>query len=154
MTAELANVDANLEQAERLTRLAFEHGARWVILPEFFASGLAFHPNMAKAVRVLVGAPAQLLRQLARKGQAYVGGSLLAWQDGNAYNSFLRHFRMEPLSGTTRTTRHFGKTAITWAAAMTGLIDAGRASGCRTMLRVLPIRNGGAVKGEGWHCRR
>src|SRR4051794_33024460 len=65
MTAELANIDANLEQAERLTHLAFEHGARWVILPEFFASGLAFHPDMAKAVRAIDGAPAQLLRQLA-----------------------------------------------------------------------------------------
>ena len=89
MTADLANVDANLEQAERLTRQAFERGARWVILPEFFASGLAFHPDMAKAVRAIDGAPAQLLRQLAREGQAYVGGSFLAWRDANAYNSFL-----------------------------------------------------------------
>ena len=49
MTAELANVEANLSKAERLTRLAFKRGARWVVLPEFFTSGIAFHPDMAKA---------------------------------------------------------------------------------------------------------
>jgi hypothetical protein len=32
MTAELANVDANLFKAERLARLAFKRGARWIVL--------------------------------------------------------------------------------------------------------------------------
>lgn len=89
MTAELANVDANLLKVERLTRVAVERGARWVILPEFFTSGIAFHPDMAKAVRAVDGAPAQLLRRLAREGKIFVGGSFLAWHDGNAYNSFI-----------------------------------------------------------------
>jgi predicted amidohydrolase len=98
MTAKLANVEADLWQAERLTRQAFERGARWVILPEFFPSGLAFHPDMAKAVRAIDGAPAQLLRQLALQGQAYVGGSFLAWREGNVYNTFL----LALPDGTTR----------------------------------------------------
>jgi predicted amidohydrolase len=89
MTAALANVDANLLQAERLTRLAFERGARWVILPEFFTSAIAFHPQMANATRAINGPPAELLRKLAREGNAVVGGSFLAWRDGNAYNSFV-----------------------------------------------------------------
>jgi predicted amidohydrolase len=89
MTAELANVEANLNQAESLVRAAFRRGARWVILPEFFASGIAFHPEMAKAVRRVDGAPAQLLRKLARQGRAVVGGSFLAWRDGNVYNTFV-----------------------------------------------------------------
>lgn len=92
MTADLANVDANLLKVERLTRLAFSRGARWVILPEFFTSGIAFHPDMAKATRAVDGLPAQLLLKLAREGNAVVGGSFLAWRDGNAYNTFVLAF--------------------------------------------------------------
>jgi len=50
---------------------------------------MAFHPAMPAAVRALNGPPAQLLRNLAREGNAFVGGSFLAWRDGNAYNSFV-----------------------------------------------------------------
>jgi predicted amidohydrolase len=89
MTAELANVDANLAKAERLVRAAFERGANWVILPEFFSSGNAFHPEMAKSARSIDGPPARLLCDLARQGNAIVGGSFLAWRDGNLYNSFV-----------------------------------------------------------------
>jgi predicted amidohydrolase len=89
MSAELANVEANLLKAERLTRLAFERGARWVVLPEFFPSAMAFHPEMADATRRVDGPPAQLLRTLARQGNACVGGSFLAWRNGNVYNSFV-----------------------------------------------------------------
>jgi len=89
MVAELVNVDANLEKAERLVRTAIERGAKWVILPEFFSSGLAFHPEMAGTIRPIDGAPSQLLRDLARQGNATVGGSFLAWRDGNVYNSFV-----------------------------------------------------------------
>jgi predicted amidohydrolase len=91
MTAEFADVDANLAKAERLVRMAFERGANWVILPELFASGNAFHPQMAKTTRAIDGSPAELLRDLARQGNATVGGSFLAWRDGNVYNSFVKH---------------------------------------------------------------
>jgi predicted amidohydrolase len=50
---------------------------------------MAFHPEMANAVRAIDGSPAKLLRDLAREGHAAVGGSFLAWRDGNVYNSFL-----------------------------------------------------------------
>jgi predicted amidohydrolase len=89
MTAELANVEANLLKVERLTRAAFDRGARWVVLPEFFTSAIAFHPDMASAIREVNGPPAQLLCKLALEGKGFVGGSFLAWRDGNAYNSFI-----------------------------------------------------------------
>jgi predicted amidohydrolase len=89
MTAKLANVDVNLSKAERLTRIAFTRGARWVILPEFFTSAIAFHPDMARATEPVDGRPTQLLCKLAREGHAVVGGSFLAWRDGNAYNTFV-----------------------------------------------------------------
>jgi predicted amidohydrolase len=89
MVAELANVDANLAKAERLVRIAIEQGAKWVILPEFFSSGVAFHPDVAKATRAIDGPPAEMLKSLARHGNAIVGGSFLAWREGNVYNSFV-----------------------------------------------------------------
>jgi len=89
MTPKLANVEANLAKAERLVRLAFKRGARWVILPEFFTSAMAFHKDMANAIRDVNGSPAQLLRKLAREGNGFVGGSFLAWRDGEVYNSFV-----------------------------------------------------------------
>jgi predicted amidohydrolase len=89
MTAVLANVEANLAKAERLVRSAFQRRARWVVLPEFFTSAMAFHGDMPNAVQNLNGPPAQLLRKLAREGNAFVAGSFLAWRDGNSYNSFL-----------------------------------------------------------------
>jgi predicted amidohydrolase len=89
MMAELGNVDANLANAQRLVRIAFERGANWVILPELFSSGNAFHPAMAAATRAIDGPPARLLCDLARQGNAAVGGSFLAWRDGNVYNSFV-----------------------------------------------------------------
>jgi len=89
MTAELANVESNLARVERLVRIAIRRGARWVILPEFFTSGIAFHPEMANAARAIDGSPAQLLRKLAREDNVIVGGSFLAWRDGNVSNTFV-----------------------------------------------------------------
>jgi hypothetical protein len=40
----LADVSANLESAERLIRQAIAARAEWIVLPEFFTSGLAFDP--------------------------------------------------------------------------------------------------------------
>jgi predicted amidohydrolase len=92
MTADLANVDANLSKAERLVRLALKRGARWIVLPEFFTSAIAFHPDMAKATEGVDGRPTELMRKLAREGNAFVGGSFLAWHAGNVYNSFILAF--------------------------------------------------------------
>lgn len=58
-------------------------------MPEFFTSGIAFHPDMAKSTRSVDGPPVQLLLKLAREGNAVVGGSFLAWRVRNAYNSFV-----------------------------------------------------------------
>src|ERR1700758_4519639 len=89
MVAELGDVEANLAMSERLVRDAFERGANLVVLPEFFASGNAFFPDMASTTRAIDGRPAELLLELAREGNAIVGGSFLAWRDGDVYNSFV-----------------------------------------------------------------
>lgn len=92
MAPRLGDVAANLEQAERLILQAQKQGAEWIALPEMFTTAAAFHPDMLSAIRPLDGAPAQLLKRLARQGNCVIGGSFLALRDGNAYNSFLLVF--------------------------------------------------------------
>ena len=78
MSAKLGDVAANLAQAEGLVRDALRDGAQWIILPEMFTTAAAFHPNLLRAIEPIDGAPMQLLKRLAREGNAVVGGSFLA----------------------------------------------------------------------------
>ena len=85
----LGDVSANLQKAQGLVREAFAKNAKWVVLPEFFTSGNAMHEDIAKAHRPLNGEPMELLKRLAREGEAYVGGSFLAEGDTDIYNTFV-----------------------------------------------------------------
>ena len=118
MTAELANVEANLLQAERLTRVAFERGARWVILPEFFTSAIAFHPRMANATRAINRPPAQLLRKLAREGTPASAGRFSRGVMTTPTTASFWPCPTGPLVGTIRTTPHTGKPVTTSEAGI------------------------------------
>jgi predicted amidohydrolase len=90
MHATLGEVDANLESAERWARRALREGARWVVLPEFFTTGIALHPiKLVNAYRPLEGGPMQLLKKLAHEGGAYVAGSFLARSGADVFNTFV-----------------------------------------------------------------
>jgi predicted amidohydrolase len=90
MHATLGEVAANLENAERWVRLALREGAQWVVLPEFFTTGIALHPTrLVHAYRTLEGLPMQLLKTLARDGHAYVAGSFLARSGPDVFNTFV-----------------------------------------------------------------
>ena len=75
MQADFAEVDSNLARAERLVREAFQQGAEWVILPEFFTTAIGVHSRMLGAARPLDGRPMQLLVSLAEAYEGVVGGS-------------------------------------------------------------------------------
>lgn len=92
MCAELGEVEANCEAAERLVREAFAGGAQWVVLPEFFTSAMAFHPSLLAAARPADGEPLALLRRLAREYEGVVGGSFIALRGEDAFNSFVLAF--------------------------------------------------------------
>jgi predicted amidohydrolase len=86
----LADVSANLERAEQLIREAIGQRAEWIVLPEFFTSGLAFDPvNLPNAPRPLDGAPMQMLKRLAREGRASIGGAFLARSGRDVFNTFV-----------------------------------------------------------------
>ena len=86
----LADVNGNLERAERLIREALSHRAEWIVLPEFFTSGLAYDGvNLPNAPRPLDGAPMQLLKRLAKEGRASIGGAFLARSGRDVFNTFV-----------------------------------------------------------------
>ena len=63
-------------------------GAQWVVLPELFATGIAFDDCMLDGHRALDGEPMQMLKDLAAEVDAIVGGSYLAEFNGHVYNTF------------------------------------------------------------------
>jgi N-carbamoylputrescine amidase len=92
MRAQVGAVERNLSSAEALAREAFRRGARWVILPEFFTSAMAFTPAMLSAWQPLEGPPLQLMRRLAREHDGVVGGSFIARSGKDCFNSFMLVF--------------------------------------------------------------
>ena len=49
--AALANVEENVQRAKEMADQAFSEGCKMVILPEFFTSAVAFHPDMSEVSR-------------------------------------------------------------------------------------------------------
>lgn len=92
LEAKLGNVASNLVRVERLVKEAFQRGANWVILPEFFTSAMAFHPDMLDVASPLDGPPTQLLLRLAKTHRGVVGGSFLAHRGKHTYNTFVLAF--------------------------------------------------------------
>jgi len=88
LKAELGAVEANLERAAGFVREAFRQGANYVVLPEFFTTGMTFDDEMLESHLPLEGAAMQMLKDLAVEGGGTVGGSFLAEADGHVFNTF------------------------------------------------------------------
>jgi predicted amidohydrolase len=73
----IGDIDANLAACERLAGAAAREGAEWIVLPEFFTTGVGFFPELAERSLPPDGAATELLLNLARRHGAVVGGSFL-----------------------------------------------------------------------------
>jgi predicted amidohydrolase len=90
MEAVVGDVEANLEISERLSEQAVRDGAEWVVLPEFFSTGIGFLPELAEAALPPDGAAAELLLGQARRHGVVIGGSFLCREpDGHVRNAFI-----------------------------------------------------------------
>lgn len=89
MKAILGDVDANLKKARSLADEAFRSGAEWVILPEFFTSATGFHQKMSHAALPLNGPAMEMLRSLASAHGGVAGGSYIAWNGHDCFNTFV-----------------------------------------------------------------
>jgi predicted amidohydrolase len=85
----VGDVAENLRRCRALGDEAGAAGADWIVLPEFFATGMAFTDALADAALPPDGAGAQLLRELAQRHGAVVGGSFVCRdEDGENRNAW------------------------------------------------------------------
>jgi predicted amidohydrolase len=85
----IGDIDANLAACEKLTGMAAGEGAEWIILPEFFTTGMGFFPELAQRSLPPDGVATDLLLSLAKRHEAIVGGSFLCRDDdGHVRNAF------------------------------------------------------------------
>jgi len=86
----IGDVAANLESCERLVDAAAQQDADWIVLPAVFTTGMAFRDELAGAALAPDGAATALMRELASRHGATVGGSFLCRDpDGEVRNAFL-----------------------------------------------------------------
>lgn len=90
MGSHVGDIDANLEEAENWIRYALRRGARWIVLPEFFTSGMSYRTDkMLDAALPIDGTATQMLKRLSKEGNAFIGGTLLASSNGDVFNTFV-----------------------------------------------------------------
>lgn len=120
--ARLGDVAANLAVCERLADRAAYDGAGWVVLPEFFSTGIGYLPRISAEAPGIDGEPTRLLAGLAARHGIHVGGSTLVRDpDGEVRNAFLL-FGPDGLVG-----RHDKDLPTMWESALyTGGSDPGR----------------------------
>jgi predicted amidohydrolase len=86
----LGNVSANLSLCEKLAGEAAAKGAEWIILPEFFTTGMGFDKRIANTALAPDGEATKFLNTLAKRHNAFVGGSFLCRDsDGHVRNAFM-----------------------------------------------------------------
>jgi predicted amidohydrolase len=85
----IGDVAENLRRCLSLGDEAGKAGADWIVLPEFFTTGMAFTDALADGALPPDGAGTQLLRELARRHGAIVCGSFICRDaDGDNRNAW------------------------------------------------------------------
>ncbi|MFS3128546.1 carbon-nitrogen hydrolase family protein [Nocardioides sp. Bht2] len=122
LDAPLGDTDQFLADSERLVLAAIKDGAEWVILPEFFSTGMGFDPRISASAPGADGAPTALLARLAAQHGVQVGGSALVRDaDDHVRNGFFL-FGPDGLAG-----RHDKDLPTMWENALyVGGSDPGR----------------------------
>ncbi len=86
----LGDVEANLDGAAGLVARAAREGARWIVLPEFFTTGVAFLAEIADAAQPAGGEAWDAMAAWARDHGCVVAGSMLLRDaDGDVRNAQL-----------------------------------------------------------------
>jgi predicted amidohydrolase len=123
LSAQVGQVEWNLAECARLGELAGLDGAEWIVLPEFFTTGVAFRPELVDAALPEGGEATALLKGLAQRHGARVGGSFLCRDaDGEVRNAFFLYGPNGELVG-----RHDKDLPTMWENCFyVGGSDAGR----------------------------
>src|SRR5699024_5096143 len=86
----IGDVGENLRRCRELGDRAGAAGAEWIVLPEFFTTGMGFRDRVADAALPIDGAGTELLRDLAVRHGAVTAGSFVCRdEDGHNRNAWL-----------------------------------------------------------------
>jgi predicted amidohydrolase len=85
----IGDILANLNKVSNMVHEAAKHGARWIVLPEYFSSGLAWQPKLLDAALPIDGLPTKLLHQLAKETGAAIAGTFLAQRHRDTFNTLV-----------------------------------------------------------------
>jgi predicted amidohydrolase len=128
MEPAVGDVAENLRRSALLVDEAGIAGADWIVLPEFFSTGMGFTDRMASAALPAEGPALDMLRRLARRHSATVGGSFICRDaDGHNRNAF---FLVDPQGGVLG--RHDKDLPTMWencfyvGGSDDGVVDAGQ----------------------------
>jgi predicted amidohydrolase len=88
MEGRVADIPYNLEHAEKLATEALERQAKIVALPEFFTTPIAFDERLTACALPLENQALDMMKALARRYAAYIGGSMLLRRGGDVFNSY------------------------------------------------------------------
>jgi predicted amidohydrolase len=90
LATKIADSAANIAGCERLAQEAVQQGARWIALPEFFTTGVAWDPRIVDAIETEGGPAATFLRDFSARHHIVIGGSFLCRISGGAVrNSYM-----------------------------------------------------------------
>jgi predicted amidohydrolase len=144
----IGDINANLGRADTLVREALSKGARWVVLPEFFPSGIAMHPSLFDSYQHVDGRPTEMLKDLAKLGRAFVSGSFLTKTATDAFNTLV----LACPDGSTFTHDKDFPTTVFESAFYAGGEDGAYVErlskdGARTAAERIPARPGNSADG-------
>jgi predicted amidohydrolase len=88
MEGRVADIPFNLEQAEKLATEAFERQAKIVALPEFFTTPIDFDERLSGCALPPENQGLDMMRRLARRYAAYLGGSMLLRKGEDVFNTY------------------------------------------------------------------
>lgn len=87
---DIGNVSANIASCEKLALEAISQGAKWIALPEFFNTGMAWIPSLLETAEGQSGVSARFLRDFSRQHAVVIGGSFLCRvPEGGIRNRYL-----------------------------------------------------------------
>ena len=90
LSVKIGDIAENINRCELLAKEAVAKGAKWIALPEFFNTGMAWDPVLICAIENENGPSASFLKSFSKKYQVFIGGSFLCrLESGSVRNRYM-----------------------------------------------------------------
>lgn len=90
LSVKIGDTAANIKNCSRLAMERVSQGAKWIALPEFFNTGMAWDPTLVCAFEDENGPSASFLKSFSKTHHVFIGGSFLCrLQNGSIRNRYM-----------------------------------------------------------------